>query len=446
MPPRRSARVAAAEERQSGALAPLPPALTTKIFLLLPVDERARCACVCRSWRAALDDVSLWTRLDLSRSSGVAVHVTDAVLDGAAALALGTLQALDITGCTAISPAAFLAWVTCNGGTLREVRSLNAAPWFEHGAFEQADALLLLRAAPTLRRLELDVASKVQADTHAMLRNEGVFAPLCVRRLWVGFGQEPEAVALTEADVLALAADVAAHASLTHLLVCNAQLSTAAAVDALVDAALARSLRGCAFLECHAEATHLQLGLARLLRGGALTELWLLDTARGRFFDAAAGGELCSALRSNTSLNVLTLEHMGLCTDPGATALLRALTAHASVQQLAVRDDMHAGATPAVAAAFGELVAANAPALHELDFSDCRFGQAGLRPLLQALPENTYLRSLTLDGTVLSEAFARDVLLPAVRANTSLLQLVVPADAAVCRSLREALDIVQRRR
>jgi hypothetical protein len=72
MPPRRSARVAAVAERQSSALAPLPHALALYIFSLLPVDQRMRCAEVCRGWRAVLSDASLWllTRFGPSNASG----------------------------------------------------------------------------------------------------------------------------------------------------------------------------------------------------------------------------------------------------------------------------------------------------------------------------------------------------------------------------------------
>jgi hypothetical protein len=43
---------------------------------------------------------------------------------------------------------------------------------------------------------------------------------------------------------------------------------------------------------------------------------------------------------------------------------------------------------------------------------------------MEALPRNTHLCKLYLSGNAMSEAFARDVLLPAVRANVSLTQLV----------------------
>jgi hypothetical protein len=53
-----------------------------------------------------------------------------------------------------------------------------------------------------------------------------------------------------------------------------------------------------------------------------------------------------------------------------------------------------------------------------------RFGDVGLRPLFDALPANTHLRTLNVAGNDMSEAFARDVLLPAVRANGCLCKLV----------------------
>ncbi len=77
----------------------------------------------------------------------------------------------------------------------------------------------------------------------------------------------------------------------------------------------------------------------------------------------------------------------------------------------------------AAGAALGALVAANAPALTELDVSWCHLGDDGLRPLFEALPQNTHLRMLKCEGNGSSREFGRDVALPAVRANASLRQL-----------------------
>jgi hypothetical protein len=62
------------------------------IMLALPVDARARAACVCRSWRAFLADTSLWQVLDLTPSGGVAVRVTENLVRGAVARAAGRLR------------------------------------------------------------------------------------------------------------------------------------------------------------------------------------------------------------------------------------------------------------------------------------------------------------------------------------------------------------------
>jgi hypothetical protein len=121
MPPRRSARVAAVADRASSALSPLPLPLVLHIFSLLPVDARACAACVCRGWCSVLLERSLWTRLNLSHSSGVRVRVTDAVLAGAAAKARGQLSALDVLGCEEITRDALLNVARANAGALREL-------------------------------------------------------------------------------------------------------------------------------------------------------------------------------------------------------------------------------------------------------------------------------------------------------------------------------------
>jgi hypothetical protein len=79
----------------------------------------------------------------------------------------------------------------------------------------------------------------------------------------------------------------------------------------------------------------------------------------------------------------------------------------------------------ACAAALGALVAANAPALEEINLTYCYLGDAGLGPLVDALPHNTHLRTLNCQYNGISAAFARRRLLPAVRANTSLRKLLL---------------------
>ncbi len=75
--------------------------------------------------------------------------------------------------------------------------------------------------------------------------------------------------------------------------------------------------------------------------------------------------------------------------------------------------------------------------------SNCFLGDDGVRPLLEALPANTHLRTLRCSDNNMTEVLARDVLLPAVRANTSLRTLV--AGERETASEAEAVALVARR-
>jgi hypothetical protein len=58
-------------QRQSFTFSSLPHSLVVRVLAALPADARLRCAEVCRAWRAAVSDRSLWLRVDLSRQGGV---------------------------------------------------------------------------------------------------------------------------------------------------------------------------------------------------------------------------------------------------------------------------------------------------------------------------------------------------------------------------------------
>jgi Ran GTPase-activating protein (RanGAP) involved in mRNA processing and transport len=138
--------------------------------------------------------------------------------------------------------------------------------------------------------------------------------------------------------------------------------------------------------------------------------------------DAPAAAVLAAALRANSTLTSLTLNFAGVLGDAAAAAeLLGALTGHASLRVLSLRGNYVIAAHQAAAgASLGALLAANAPALTELDVSRCNLGDDGLRPLFAALPRNSHLGTLDVSDNDMSDAFAHDVLLPALRANASL--------------------------
>ncbi len=95
--------------------------------------------------------------------------------------------------------------------------------------------------------------------------------------------------------------------------------------------------------------------------------------------------------------------------------------------------------------ALGALVAADAPALTELDVSNGCLGDAGMGPLIDALPLNTHLRTLIIVYACITEAFTAQRLLPAVRANASLRELTAFEDEDAAPSLAEAVRLVDQR-
>jgi hypothetical protein len=439
MPPRRNTRSVAAAERATTALSPLPLSIVLYIFSLLPVDCRLRCAEVCRGWRAVLLERSLWTRLDLSATSGVhvpeegAAHgALDSLFRCAAARAGGGLQALHV-GTDRVTFAALREVVAANGGALRELH-----PHFREGDFgivtPQVEALC--GAAPLLQVLATHLychGADVEA-VRGLLRNEAPFGPMRVRRLTAHLG------GVDEAGVVAFAADLAGHASLNGMQLHFAPLHMPAALDAVVDAALARRIQSLTMHDCYLSPASAP-ALARLLGGDALTTL---ECRFMRMLDAPAAHVLAAALRANATLTSLKLtEGAGVFADPTvADELLGALTGHASLRKLNICENSAVGADrAAVGAALGALVAANAPALTELAVSDCALGDDGLRPLFEALPRNAHMRKLDCAFNYISEAFARDVLLPAVRTNVSLLELHADDE----RSAVEASALVARR-
>jgi hypothetical protein len=424
----------------------LPHALTLNIFSLLPVDARARAKLVCVIWGTALADASLWTRLDLSRSSGVTVAVTDEVLRGASGLARGGVVALDVSGCEhRISRVALLAVLTANAGALRELSACEVcteALANRHYGFVQMLWPELLLDAPNLRLRSINVATLrcFSAEAQSLLRNELPFGSLRVRRVSVHFGEDDDAPL---GEVLA---GVAEHASLSGITLFRAPLAAPALLDAVVDVALSRRFELVTLFNCRLSPASVP-SLPRLVRNGALTELNIVEYNDGPqvFLEAPSAALLCDALRANTTLTSLHLD--GVCVGgKGAVtaAVLGALTAHPSLCTLSCCgwsvDD--GDAATIIGAALGALVASNAPALQSLSLPYANLRDVGLGPLLHALMGNTHLTELDISGNGMSEECARDQLLPAVRANTSLRSLCMNGDFD---SAREAEALVESR-
>jgi hypothetical protein len=424
----RAVAMADAAALERSPFAALPHALFVKVLLLLPVDARAVCAAVCKGWHNTLADASLWMRLDLSRKSGGVAdeRVTDALLRGAAGKAQDGLTALDVSSYGRLTHAALLEVLTANAGALTELRARRG---LTRTTAEQIEAILA--AAPLLRVCHADM----QADAAVacrMLRSEPPFGPLrlhylSVQRPWPG-GEE---------DVRALVADLTASASsLSQLVLIGAPLAGHGALDAVVDAALARRLSAFGLIRCSLSAVSAP-ALARLLGGSALENFSLYNAGDAPLLLSGAEGSaalLAAALRANSTLTQLAVPHCNVWFDAAAAeTLFQALTGHPSVQRLLLLDNTVRAADRARAgASLGALVAANAPALQVLCVSGCTLGDEGLGPLVDALAANTHLRELRLANNNMSKAFALDRLMPALLANTSLRVLTLESreDAA----------------
>jgi plasmid stability protein len=229
---------------------------------------------------------------------------------------------------------------------------------------------------------------------------------------------------------------VAAHATLRHLRL-TAMMLTPVALDALVDAVLARRLLSLSFVHAVGVSPEAVPPLARLLRDGAsLLDLHLHAATDGQgaeaevqqLLDGPSAALLGAALRENSTLASLSLVGIGLWRDPHAAAvlLLGGLMSHRSVRTLGVPYNRAAPQHEAAAGAvLGALVAANAPALRKLCVVGGELGDAAMRPLFEALAANTHLRTLDAAHNRASFACTADALLPAVRANAGLRKLCV---------------------
>jgi len=89
-------------------------------------------------------------------------------------------------------------------------------------------------------------------------------------------------------------------------------------------------------------------------------------------------------------------------------------------------------------------VAADSP-LEKLDISECNLGDAGVRPLFEAVSHSMTLRSLDFCYNRISTNCAREHILPAVRANTSLRELFCQTWDGIVE-LEEAEALVAARR
>jgi hypothetical protein len=360
--------------------------------------------------------------------SGVERQRFASVLHGAAGRAHGQLRQLVLAGALSVEyvnvTRDVLPVLTANAGSLLELHMGFVGEYFGHFKDFGDGAILeaVVAATPLLQVLAAEDVRCKRQDALPMLRAEPPFAPLQLRRsLAVQFSSNSMArVGLNRFGPFAAAlADATLQPALLHVCVRYVDTAQPAVMDALVDAVLARRLPELALTECTPPAA---VPLARLLAEGSLAVLEIGPLCVLPF-DAAGAALVADALRANTTLTKLSLpSNMQLTVEMrGFGVLLDALVGHPSLRELWISGRVVAAENQGVfGAALAALIAADAPALHTLVCRENALGDAGLAPIVEALPLSRHLRMLDVGGNGMSEAFARDRMLPALRSNTTL--------------------------
>ena len=415
MPPRRSARLV--ELANPHFQLPFPPNVVALLFSLLPLDARLRAREVCRGWRFFLEDVSLWQYPDFSEAAAESptVVLTWGLARAACARAKGTLHTLNLRGMLADSLAALVELVAENGESLRSLLT-------PYSLVLGAENVERLRQAAPLCVLNCPVKCS-GAEVAALLRCELV----CPYYLWVDDLD-------TQQQQTDFVAALAKRTGIEVIALMGGNLAGGAMLEDLA--------RAIVFTGAKTTIAFGQCGLTPLARP-ARTLLLRSNVSLGFIIDNHGEGEgegegegvplftgpdlpaFCDALRSNTKLNQIMLDNCYLWADPAAAGMvLAALAARSTLFTLTLHHD-RVGETQAQQFTAGtqltQLITVGW--LNDLLLKQCSLGEVGLAPIFAALSVATRLERLDLTGEEMSSAFARDAVLPAVRANTSLRKL-----------------------
>jgi hypothetical protein len=224
-------------------------------------------------------------------------------------------------------------------------------------------------------------------------------------------------------DVPAVVARLALQASLTRLVLWNVLLDSQPALNAVVDMAISQ-LQRLQLWYCSLSPASLP-ALTRLLErcsgsaGGSLTELVIYND-RNPLLEGSGVPAFCAALQASRLVK-LRLNSMRLFDSlEDGLAVVAACTGHPTLRELMLSWNLVT--SPAVGTALAALVAANSE-LQSLDVSFCNLGDDAARPLFAAVAGSTRLRTLDCCDNDISADCAREAVLPAIQANTSLRKL-----------------------
>lgn len=331
-----------------------------------------------------------------------------------------------------------VAVVAANARTLQELSVPHSPLVGAHrGAYVEAPHVAqLLRAAPGLRLLECNLLCD-GPEVLQILQNEPPYGPLRLTGLTIGNGDLQHN---PPADWLAVAAALATHRAIESVSVWNRIWPRAVdEADALVDALIALPLLHYVCIDSTPQAH----ALARLLCRRMLTDLSVGgNDGNALLFPRESAIRLCIALDINTQLGSLYVGEARFWHDIDmALCFLRVLAMHPTLHSFSLVDNAVPPQDAAAAgAALGEMVA-RMPSLHKLDITRTSLRNTGLLPFLNALPDARCLRVLWCPANRMSNALARDCLLPAVMACAPLRELW----SFKCDAAREAERLLKLR-
>ena len=375
---------------------------------LLPLDCRARAACVCRAWRAATAHPALWEALSFECCTARVTNAALSSLCACAGAALLTLR-LDANVCADVTPDGMLA--ALRGGVCTGVQRLHA-PYisvdktmnFFGRVLTAGMAQELVAMCPMLQYSEFSVRIKLSDAVAVLGLLPGPLTLRCARNNDI----------YDESDLSRLAAFLHVNAALKSLTLHKycigvsgvTQLATCLNVNAVLKSlSLTESGIG------SAEAAQ----LAGFLRENAtLTSLNLLNNNIGD----EGTVQLAECLRVNTTLSGLCLRLNGIGVA-GATQLADCLRVNVTLTRLQLGGNVAIGYVGATQLA--GCLHANAT-LKYLDLSSCRIGDVGAYRLVECLRVNSTLTGLDLWYNGISK-FGTAELLRCLDANTTLMSL-----------------------
>ena len=391
------------------------------LFLLcLPVRTRLRAREVSRGWRALLNEPRFWLVLNFSRGSGVVTRVSPRLLFASGERGRGHVHTLDLTGTEGLSAQRLTQFAAAHGDSLRTVKVQESRPL-------SADQVTRFCRSAPLCTLRCFVRC-YPAEALPLLRCEAPCALLHIFKLCVhGFNINAQAV-------LDLAAALPSHRgkikelTVYQTTVYQTPLRDGAVVDGLMRGIAEAGVSNLAIVGCYLTPASLP-GLTWLLQAGCLERLDIDNLYNALFEEGPDLTAFCDALRSST-LQMLELESCQLWRDPAAAGeLLAALVGHQTLRELSLGYNLvthtpyYNSPPDDTRRAAGEQLASlitHSSALQKFDLTENHFGEVGMAPIFEALPGSSTLKELLVKYEFLSREFARDVILPAVRANTSL--------------------------